>query len=99
MTNSKTNPPLATLDAALDAFVAVPETANESGRVLAETAAALVEAQTEIIEEILPSVDQSLAAAEALMADADALEKEEKREGEVADVRAQLSELDEKSEE
>jgi hypothetical protein len=99
MTDSQTNPPFVTLDSALDAFAALPEKDAESGRVLAEAAAALVEAQNEITEELLPEIDDALAAAEALLDDADVLKKREEEEGKADAVRAQLEELDEKPEE
>jgi hypothetical protein len=99
MTDTQKNPPLATLDGAFDAFAALPETDGDTGRVLAEAAASLVEVQNEITEELLPEIDEALAAAEALLDDAEVLEKQEEAEGKVDAVRAQLEELDEKPEE
>jgi hypothetical protein len=99
MTDSKNNPPLSTLDGAFDAFVSKPETDGESGRVLAEAAAALVEVQNEITEELLPEIDEALEAAETLLDEAEELEKKEEEAGRVDDVRAQLSELDDTKEE
>jgi predicted nucleic acid-binding protein len=106
MPDTQKKPPLATLDGALDAFVARPETLEQTGRILTEAAATLVEAQCEAAEELLLTIDDSIAAAEALLDEADALLVEEEQQrlhsqesSKVDEVRAQLSELDDAPEE
>ena len=92
-------PAINQIDAALDAFVAVPMSDEEQGRVLAEVVEQTERVREEVMAEMLPGIDEAIDVAEMLLSESKAADSAQRDEGKVDDIRARLAELDDVPEE